>query len=99
MAGLNGTVQLPHQFKPSKQHNAKRRDRSSEDESSSGHTYSFHPTWIRNGTKHSWRILLFASGLALKTVLIQSQFLYNFYNVFRATSFLAFSMHAIASGL
>lgn len=69
-------------------------------EISSGHTYSFHPEWICNGTKHSWRILLLASGLGFKAVLIQSQFLYNFYNVFRTTtSFLAFSMHAIASGL
>jgi hypothetical protein len=69
-------------------------------DASSGHIYSFHPEWTCNGTKHSWRILLFASGLALKTVPIQSQFLYTFYNVFDATSsFLTFSMHAIASGL
>lgn len=37
---------------------------------SSGRTYSFHPERICNGTKHSWRILLFASGLGFKTVLI-----------------------------
>lgn len=41
-------------------------------DTSSDHTYSFHPEWICNGTKHSWRIFLFASGLGFKTVLIQS---------------------------
>lgn len=36
----------------------------------SGRTYSFHSERICNGRQHSWRILLFASGLRLKTVLI-----------------------------